>query len=117
VDFSYKGSGYFIADISASRMGDLYMPGEEYYLVLSESTLKKVLLPLVAFAAGSLVGGALFHMIPASLAKMPAPLSYLILIGDGLHNFLGGMSIAGVFLMDVQWSSPTRHTPLRPAGP
>ncbi len=33
VDFSYKGSGYFIADIAASRMGDLYMPGEEYYLL------------------------------------------------------------------------------------
>jgi molybdate transport system substrate-binding protein len=33
VDFSYKGSGYFIADLTASRMGDLYMPGEEYYLL------------------------------------------------------------------------------------
>lgn len=33
IDFSYKGSGYFIADIAASKMGDLYMPGEEYYLL------------------------------------------------------------------------------------
>jgi molybdate transport system substrate-binding protein len=33
VDFSYKGSGYFIADLAASHMGDLYMPGEEYYLL------------------------------------------------------------------------------------
>jgi molybdate transport system substrate-binding protein len=33
VDFSYKGSGYFIADLTASQMGDLYMPGEEYYLL------------------------------------------------------------------------------------
>ncbi|MBN1959398.1 MAG: hypothetical protein JW841_00500, partial [Deltaproteobacteria bacterium] len=33
IDFSYKGSGYFIADITASKMGDLYMPGEEYYLL------------------------------------------------------------------------------------
>lgn len=41
-------------------------------LVLQESTLKKILLPLVSFAAGSLVGGALFHMIPASLISMPA---------------------------------------------
>lgn len=32
VDFSYKGSGYFLADLTASKMGDLYMPGEEYYL-------------------------------------------------------------------------------------
>lgn len=32
IDFSYKGSGYFIADLAASKQGDLYMPGEEYYL-------------------------------------------------------------------------------------
>ena len=118
-------------------------------LVLSEGTLKKVLLPLVAFAAGSLIGGALFHMIPAALRAMPAmhalrwiavgfvvffaleqllhwhhchrasaeckkPLTYLILVGDALHNFLGGMSIAGVFLLDVRlgiatWLSAAAH--------
>lgn len=33
VNFSYKGSGYFIADISRSREGDLYLPGEEFYLL------------------------------------------------------------------------------------
>jgi len=33
IDFSYKGAGYFIADVAASKMGDLYMPGEEYYLL------------------------------------------------------------------------------------
>jgi len=106
-------------------------------LVLRETTLKKILLPLVSFAAGSLLGGALFHMIPASLISLPAmttfgwvalgfliffgleqflhwhhchrayaeckkPLTYLILIGDGLHNFLGGLSIAGVFLVDIR---------------
>ena len=37
-------------------------------LVLKEATLQKLLLPLVAFAAGSLIGGAFFHMIPAALA-------------------------------------------------
>jgi zinc and cadmium transporter len=118
-------------------------------LVLRETTLKKVLLPLVSFAAGSLVGGALFHMIPASLLVMPAkiafgwvalgfllffgleqllhwhhchrafaeckkPLTYLILIGDGLHNFLGGLSIAGVFLVDMRlgiaaWLAAAAH--------
>ncbi len=33
VDFSYKGSGFFLADLAASHTGDLYMPGEEYYLL------------------------------------------------------------------------------------
>jgi zinc and cadmium transporter len=118
-------------------------------LVLRESTLQRILLPLVSFAAGSLVGGALFHMIPAALTGMPTmvtfgwvalgflvffgleqflhwhhchrasaackkPLTYLILIGDGLHNFLGGLSIAGVFLMDVRlgiaaWLAAAAH--------
>lgn len=118
-------------------------------LVLSERALKKLLLPLVAFAAGSLIGGALFHMIPAALAAMPAmaalrwvalgfvlffaleqllhwhhchrasaeckkPLTYLILVGDALHNFLGGMSIAGVFVLDVHlgiaaWLAAAAH--------
>ena len=34
-------------------------------LVLREENLKKLLLPLVALAAGTLLGGASFHMIPA----------------------------------------------------
>jgi len=33
VNFAYKGSGYFIADITRSHEGDLYMPGEEFYLL------------------------------------------------------------------------------------
>jgi molybdate transport system substrate-binding protein len=33
VNFSYKGSGYFLADITRSHEGDLYMPGEEFYLL------------------------------------------------------------------------------------
>ncbi len=33
VNFSYKGSGYFIADVGRSKQGDLYMPGEEFYLL------------------------------------------------------------------------------------
>jgi zinc and cadmium transporter len=35
-------------------------------LVLKESTLQRLLLPLVALSAGSLIGGAFFHMIPAA---------------------------------------------------
>jgi molybdate transport system substrate-binding protein len=33
VNFSYKGSGFFLADITRSREGDLYMPGEEFYFL------------------------------------------------------------------------------------
>lgn len=36
-------------------------------LVLAERTLERFLLPLVALAAGSLLGGALFHLLPMSV--------------------------------------------------
>lgn len=118
-------------------------------LVLRPATLRKLLLPLVAFAAGSLIGGALFHMLPAALARgsevralrwlavgfllffaldqflhwhhchrglatRTQPITYLVLVGDALHNFLGGLSIAGVFLTDVRlgiaaWIAAAAH--------
>ncbi|MEW6268048.1 MAG: ZIP family metal transporter [Thermodesulfobacteriota bacterium] len=119
-------------------------------LLLSEQTLRKVVLPLVAFAAGSLIGGAFFHMIPAAArtmgdvatvslyvvlgfavffvleqllhyhhchratAECRQPLTYLVLIGDGLHNLLGGMAVAGTFLIDVRlgittWLAAAAH--------
>lgn len=108
-------------------------------LILSEATLKKVLLPLVALAAGTLLGGALFHMIPEAVDELGnrlsiyiwtlvgfsvffaleqflhwhhchnvpcehrhQPLTYLILIADGLHNFIGGLAVAGAFIIDVR---------------
>jgi zinc and cadmium transporter len=37
---------------------------------LSTRTLERILLPLVAFAAGSLIGGALFHMIPEGIEHL-----------------------------------------------
>jgi len=107
-------------------------------LVLGEEALRRLLLPLVSFSAGSLLGGAFFHMLPTALADganpLPVfawllagftlffvleqflhwhhchraeaecrqPLTYLILIGDGLHNFLGGLAVAGTFLVDIR---------------
>ncbi|MCB1704543.1 MAG: ZIP family metal transporter [Halioglobus sp.] len=107
-------------------------------LLLKPDTLNRILLPLVAIAAGSLIGGAFFHMIPAGLAQYgdstgfyvwivigfctffaleqllhwhhchrssaecKKPLTYLILIGDGLHNFIGGSAIAGAFIVDIR---------------
>lgn len=118
-------------------------------LLLGEGALDRLLLPLVAFAAGSLIGGAFFHMLPAALltsdplaalawaaagftlffaieqflhahhghraaAAGRRPLTYLILIGDGLHNFLGGLAVGGVFLVDIRlgiaaWLAAAAH--------
>jgi zinc and cadmium transporter len=119
-------------------------------LLMKPETLDRLLMPLVAFAAGSLIGGAFFHMIPAALAaNIPPrdagiavaagftvfllleqmlhwhhhhkakgddkePLTYLVLIGDGLHNFLGGLAIGGTFLIDVRlgitsWLAAAAH--------
>jgi zinc and cadmium transporter len=121
-----------------------------FMLFLKETTLQKLLFPLVALAAGSLLGGAFFFMIPASLETTPnnttvflwllagfttffaleqflhwhhghkagaecrKPLTYLILVGDGLHNFLGGFAIAGIFLLDIRlgilaWLAAAAH--------
>lgn len=119
-------------------------------LLLREETLERIVAPLVAFAAGSLLGGAFFHMLPAATgsglsmtsaalwvmagftiflaleqflhwhhchrasADCKQPLTYLILLGDGLHNFLGGLGVAGVFLLDVRlgiaaWLAAAAH--------
>jgi len=119
-------------------------------LLLSESAMRRVVTPLVALAAGSLLGGAFFHMLPAAAqthadlgavfawtmagfavflaleqflhwhhchrrdADCRQPMGYLILAGDGLHNFLGGLGVAGVFLVDVRlgvtaWLAAAAH--------
>lgn len=54
---------------------------------LREETQKAVLLPLVAFAAGSMMGGALFHMIPASIAALGNKTSTFVSIGVGFATF------------------------------
>lgn len=42
------------------------------------------------------------------------PLGYLILIADGLHNFIGGLAVGGAFLIDVRlgvvaWTAAAAH--------
>lgn len=119
-------------------------------LVLTQQTLERILLPLVAFAAGSLIGGALFHMIPTAVEEMEnalalyiwlaagfmlflaleqflnwhhshsqapserEPLTYLILIADAVHNFVGGLFVAASFLVDfklgvIAWLAAAAH--------
>lgn len=119
-------------------------------MLLKNQIQTKLHLPLVAFSAGSLIGGAFFMMIPEGLhhfkdnkifflilllgfslffileqflhyhhckkaeSNCRKPMSYLILIGDGLHNLIGGLSIAGLFIIDfrigfVAWLGAVFH--------
>lgn len=117
--------------------------------VVSPATLERLLLPLVSLAAGTLLGGAFFHMVPEgaeTLAPLDSavwlvagfatfllleqflhwhhshrapepsrkPVTYLILIGDAVHNFLGGVGIASTFLLDakagvIAWCAAAAH--------
>jgi len=110
-------------------------------LLLREATFKRLILPLVAFSAGSLLGGAVLHMLPAATESMAhglavyvwvlagfvvffaleqflhwhhchrhtadceqrerRPMGTLVLVADGLHNFTGGLAVAGAFLIDI----------------
>ncbi|HCF59567.1 MAG TPA: zinc transporter [Myxococcales bacterium] len=119
-------------------------------LFASEQTLARIVHPLIALAAGSLLGGAFFHMLPeaaiglgagtalfgwmmlgfstfflleqlifwhhrrAGPGRAPRPITYLVLLADGLHNFIGGIGVAGAFLIDVRvglvtWIAAAAH--------
>jgi zinc and cadmium transporter len=118
-------------------------------LLLDEKTQRRLVRPLVAFAAGSLLAGAIVHMIPEATARAGGmvpyvsvlsgfalflaieqflhwhhchreaaacrqPLGYLILVGDGLHNVLGGLAVGAAFVADVHvgltiWLAAAAH--------
>jgi zinc and cadmium transporter len=119
-------------------------------LLFRPGTLEKLLRPMVAFAAGTLLGGAMLHMLPGAIEAMGTtpvvflwalagfgvffaleqflhwhhshheskqsqrPLTYLVLLGDGLHNLLGGLAVAGAFIADVRlgigaWLAAAAH--------
>lgn len=117
--------------------------------LLKPATLDRLLLPFVSLAAGTLLGGAFFHMIPEGTAALDPltaavwlvggfttflaleqflhwhqahraptdarkPVTYLILIGDAIHNLLGGLGIASTFLINpsagvVAWIAAAAH--------
>lgn len=107
-----------------------------FTLAMSGKFLNKIILVLVSFAAGTLLGDALIHLLPeayssgnsltpvyvlsgiifffilekiikwrhcheAGCPEHSHVLPYVILIGDGLHNFIDGMIIAASFLVNV----------------
>src|SRR5690606_19210302 len=57
-------------------------------LVLPERLFNQVVHPLVALAAGTLVGGALFHMVPESVAALGNALSVYGWLAAGMLTFL-----------------------------
>ena len=59
------------------------------FLVLQPSVVDSMILPLVAFAAGSLVGGALFHMIPHAVEDMGNSTELYVWLAAGFVLFLG----------------------------
>jgi zinc and cadmium transporter len=109
--------------------------GGAFSLIISKENLNKILLFLVAFAVGALLGGAFFHLIPESLGELDSiivglliltgffsfffierflhwhhchkekcethPFTYLILFGDGIHNFIDGVIIASAFIISI----------------
>ncbi|QVL51769.1 MAG: ZIP family metal transporter [Cyanobium sp. M30B3] len=126
-------------------------------LLLPARALQRLLMPLVSLAAGSLLGGALFHMLPEGMGAIGAragspyvaagfsaflalelflqwhhshrnpaaggpsgpgperrPLAVLILLGDALHNFIGGLGIASTFVLNpaagvAAWCAALAH--------
>ncbi len=108
-------------------------------LFLKEELLNKILLFLVAFSAGALIGGAFLHLLPETIEEVGSgedalsrvflslilgfcvffilenfihwhhhhakdhpeikSFSYLILISDGVHNFIDGVIIAASFIV------------------
>lgn len=82
------------------------------FVLLPEGVLERAVRPLVAFAAGSLIGGALFHMLPHALHGAPDPMGPLGWVAVGFGAF---------FALDqlLEWHhchrGPSAH--VRPLGP
>jgi len=107
-----------------------------FTLTVRDESLSRILLGLVGFSAGALMGGAFLHLVPEALERAGSTtvfsylifgfilffllerllywrhchdgrcdvhmFTYLNLIGDGIHNFVDGLTIAASFVADIQ---------------
>ncbi len=105
------------------------------FIALNENALQNLLLVMVGLAAGGLMGGALFHLLPESLEHAKSmtvflytglgfvlffllervffwrhchegkcdvhAFTYLSVLGDGIHNFVDGVTIAVSFSLSL----------------
>lgn len=120
-------------------------------LFLKEKVLNKILLVLVAFSAGALIGGAFLHLMPEAIIQVSGkigldessilnvflylllgfcvffvleqlirwhhhhstthpkimPFSYMILVSDGIHNFIDGLVMAASFVVAIPFGIVT----------
>ena len=106
-----------------------------FFLTISDKTLNKIILSLVGFSAGTLIGGAFLHLLPEALETSDSmnvflivivgicafymlerllkwhhchenecdvhTLSYMNLLGDGVHNFIDGLLIYSTFNISI----------------
>jgi zinc and cadmium transporter len=56
-------------------------------LLMPERLFSRVVMPLVALAAGALLGGALFHMLPESIAILGNHVSVFVWVAGGMFSF------------------------------
>jgi zinc and cadmium transporter len=56
-------------------------------LMLPERTFKTLVLPMVSLAAGSLLGGALFHMLPEAIDEVGNRLPVYVWLCAGILSF------------------------------
>ena len=117
-------------------------------LLLAPTRFERLVIPLVALAAGTLLGSALFHLLPQGVARLPEgaawpwvaagftlffafemllrrrhshgepgqarPVNQLLLVGDGVHNLIGGLAVGGAFMTDLRlglaaWLAAAAH--------
>lgn len=105
-------------------------------LFFKEAILKRILIALISFAAGGLIGGAFLHLLPEAVRYSESDLifffslagfilffileryfywrhchegicdihavTYLSLIGDGIHNFVDGLIIGAAFVINLK---------------